>query len=49
MNKNLGAKIIELRKSGLTYNQIKNQLNCSKSNICYHLADGQKQKNKNRN
>lgn len=30
-------KIIELRLGGLTYNQISDELNCSKSTISYHL------------
>lgn len=32
----LKEKIIELRKKGLTYNQIKNELKCAKSTISYH-------------
>lgn len=53
MNKNLKNQIIELRKNGLSYKQIMNQLNCSKSTVCYYLGSGQKEKtrirtNKNR-
>jgi transcriptional regulator len=42
MNKNLGPKILRLRKQGKTYNQIAAVLNCSKSLVCYHLGKGQK-------
>jgi hypothetical protein len=34
--KELKHKILELRKSGLNYNEIKNELKCSKSTISYH-------------
>ena len=44
MNKNLGPKIIKLRKNGKTYNEIINILNCSKSTVCYHCGIGQKAK-----
>jgi CRISPR/Cas system Type II protein with McrA/HNH and RuvC-like nuclease domain len=48
MNKNLGPKILELRNSGLTYNEIVVILKCSKATVCYHCADGQKDKTRNR-
>lgn len=35
----LKEKIIELRKKGLTYNQIKNELKCAKSTISYHCKN----------
>lgn len=40
--KTLKEQIIELRDQGLTYDQIKEQLHCSKSTICYHLTDKEK-------
>jgi 5-methylcytosine-specific restriction endonuclease McrA len=40
--KTLKEQIIELRDQGLTYDQIKAQLQCSKSTICYHLTDQEK-------
>jgi len=49
MSKNLGIKIKELREKGLSYNQIKEELNCSKATISYHLDDKGKEKVKNRN
>jgi len=48
MNKNLGPKILELRNSGLTYNEIVKILNCSKSIVCYHCGNNQKEKYINR-
>jgi 5-methylcytosine-specific restriction endonuclease McrA len=45
----LKQKIIELRDLGYTYNQIAKELNCSKSIICYHLGENQKEKTKKRN
>lgn len=36
MEKGLKLKILKLRKKGLTYNEIKNELNCSKGTISYH-------------
>ena len=44
MNKNLKTQIIELRKKGLTYDQIKKKLNCSKSTISFHCNDKSKEK-----
>lgn len=40
----LKEKIKQLRKSGLTYDQISQKLNCNKSTVCYHIGYGQKQK-----
>ena len=40
----LKEKIITLRNQGKTYNQIKNELNCSKGTISYHVGKGQKEK-----
>lgn len=42
-------KIFELRKKGYTYNQIVEELNCSKGTISYHLGEGQKEKTYKRN
>lgn len=39
-------KILELRKQGKTYNQIKEELKCSKGTIAYHCGNGQKEKTK---
>ncbi len=36
MNDGLRIKIIELRKNGKTYNEIKRELGCTKSTISYH-------------
>lgn len=47
-DKQLGPKIIALRKLGWSYNKIQQQLSCSKSTISYHLAPGQKQKVRDR-
>lgn len=41
-------KIIELSVKGLNYDQIAEQLNCSKGAISYHLGKGQKEKTRNR-
>lgn len=41
----LSEQIVKLRAEGLTYQQIKDQLNCSKSTISYWLGAGQKEKN----
>lgn len=48
MEKNLCPQIIELRNKGFSYNKISQELNCSKSVICYHLGENQKSKNKSR-
>ena len=37
-------KIIELHKKGLSYNQIKDELGCSKSTISYHCGQGRKER-----
>lgn len=34
-----GEKIKELRKRGMTYNQIQKLIGCSKSTISYHLKN----------
>jgi len=44
----LKLKIIELRNSGKTYDQIQEELNCSKGTISYHIGDGQKEKYRKR-
>jgi 5-methylcytosine-specific restriction endonuclease McrA len=44
----LAEDIHALRKDGMSYNQIRDQLNCSKGTICYHLGKGQKEKNQAR-
>lgn len=49
MKKNeLCEKIKELKSKGKTYNEIANELNCSKGTISYHLGLGQKEKTLNR-
>ena len=40
--------ILKLRSEGKTYNQIKDELGCSKGTIAYHLGEGQKEKTKGR-
>lgn len=47
-NKNLGSTIIELSNQGLSYNQIRDKLNCSKGTISYHLGKDQKRKTRTR-
>lgn len=37
-------KILKLRLEGKTYNEIKEQLGCSKGTIAYHCGEGQKEK-----
>lgn len=44
----LKDEIIKLRKKGYTYNQIKDELNCSKGTIAYHVGEGQVEKSKER-
>jgi len=44
----LERQIIELREQGKTYNEIKNELNCSKGTISYYLGIGQKAKTRSR-
>lgn len=41
-------KILKLRSEGKTYNEIKNELGCSKSTISYYCGDEQKEKTKKR-
>jgi len=41
---NLGSEIKQLRQEGLTYDQIKDRLGCSKGTICYHLGTNQQEK-----
>jgi 5-methylcytosine-specific restriction endonuclease McrA len=40
----LKQKILKLREKGLTYDQIADELGCSKSTISYHLNSEQKEK-----
>lgn len=42
-------KILELRSKGYTYDQIQQELGCSKGTISYHCGDGQKEKTNERN
>lgn len=42
--RDLKESILALREQGLTYNQIKEELECSKSTISYYLGDNQPQK-----
>lgn len=44
----LCKKILELRELGKTYDEIKDELECSKGTIAYYLGDGQKEKSGNR-
>lgn len=44
----LGDQILQLRSEGLTYNQIKDKLNCSKSTISYYCSEQGKEKTKER-
>lgn len=48
MYKNLGPKILELHKSGLSYNEIIKLLNCSKGTVAYYCGSNQKEKTYNR-
>lgn len=41
-------KILELRKQGKTYDEIKTILGCSKATISFHCGQGQKEKNNKR-
>ena len=45
----LGKQIKMLRFQGLSYNAIVKKLGCAKSTVCYHLGQGQKEKNLARN
>ena len=40
----LKEKILELRNSGLSYNEIAEKLNCSKGSVAYHCNDTTKEK-----
>ena len=40
--------ILRLRALGYTYNQIRDELGCSKGTIAYHLGEGQKEKTRSR-
>lgn len=42
-------EILELRKKGKTYNEIKEILGCSKGTIAFHCGEGQKEKSYLRN
>jgi hypothetical protein len=44
----LKDQIEELRAQGRSYNEIQEQLKCSKGTIAYYLGEGQKQKTKKR-
>jgi hypothetical protein len=44
----LEPKIRALYEQGMSYNQIKAELGCSKGTISYHLGDGQKEKSRAR-
>jgi 5-methylcytosine-specific restriction endonuclease McrA len=44
----LKDKILKLKLEGLSYNQIRKELNCSLSTISYYCGEGQKQKSKER-
>ena len=46
--KNNGEKIIELRNKGYTYDQINKETGFSKSTVCYHVGEGQKEKSRKR-
>lgn len=41
-------QILKLRKEGKTYNQIVKIVGCSKSTVCYHCGEGQKEKSAKR-
>jgi biotin operon repressor len=40
----LKENIMRLRQEGKTYNQIRDELGCSKGTIAYHVGEGQKEK-----
>lgn len=48
MKKNLGPKIIELRKLGYSYNKIQFELKCSKGAIAYYINPNEKNNCKKR-
>ena len=41
---NLRTQILDLKKQGLSYTKIAKKLGCTKSNVCYHLGDNQREK-----
>lgn len=47
--KNIGEKIILMRRDGKSYSEIIDTLNCSKGTVAYHCGVDQKQKNRRRN
>jgi len=49
MKKTLKEQILELKEKGYSYNEIKEQLGCSKGTIAYHIGIGQKNKTIERN
>ena len=46
--RNIKENILSLRGTGKNYDEIANLLGCSKSTVCYHCCDTQKQKSYNR-
>lgn len=44
----IGQDILKLRSKGYTYNQIINELNCSKSAVSYYCGKNQKEKTRKR-
>jgi len=48
MNYGLKEKIVSLREKGISYRDIEKELRCSRSTVCYHLGDGQKEKSRSR-
>jgi DNA-binding NarL/FixJ family response regulator len=40
----LGQKIINLRKQGLSYSEIAKKLNCTKSTVSYHCSQSSRDK-----
>jgi orotate phosphoribosyltransferase-like protein len=44
----LGQKIVNLRKQGLSYSEISKKLNCNKSTISYHCSQSSRDKSKER-
>ncbi len=48
MKKVTKTQVLALREMGLSYSEIASELGCSKSTICYHLKEDQKEKVLNR-
>ena len=48
MRKNYREQILKLRDKGYSYQQIVNELGCSKSTVSYYLGDQQRAKTKQR-